>query len=244
MPSLYCCDPVTVLIKYNVDGMVIIFLRSIRMHRMKLVSSIVVVAGLALSSHIFAENAAGVDKTKGDPAKGQQLATQVCAGCHNADGNSDVPANPKLAGQHAEYITKQLENFKSQERPSAIMAAMVAPLSPEDMKNLGAYYAQQIPKPGAAKDKPLAEQGEKVYRGGNLETSMPACAACHSPNGVGIPPNYPRIAGQHSEYVLAQLRAFRTEERTKDPNNAMHMIASKMSEKEMRAVSEFVSGLR
>ena len=99
-------------------------------------------------------------------------------------------------------------------------------------------------KPGAAKDKALAEQGEKLYRGGNLETSVPACSSCHSPNGVGIPPNYPRIAGQHAEYILAQLRAFRTEERTKDPNNVMHMIASRMSEREMRAVSEFLYGLR
>jgi len=219
------------------------------MHRMKLVSSIMVLAGLALSSHILADNAPGVGKTKGDAAKGQQIATQACAGCHNADGNSVVPTNPNLAGQHAEYITKQLENFKSEdgkpaERPNPIMGAMVAPLSAEDMKNLGTYYAQQTPKPGAAKDKSLAEQGEKIYRGGNLETSVPACAGCHSPNGIGIPPNYPRVAGQHSEYVLAQLRAFRTEERTRDPNNVMHMIASRMSEKEMRAVSEFISGLR
>jgi cytochrome c553 len=229
--------------------MVIIFLRSIRMHRMKLVSSMVVLVGLTTSTPIFAENAAGIAKTKGDAAKGQQIATQVCAACHNADGNSLIPTNPALAGQHAEYITKQLENFKSQdgkpaERPSAVMGAMAAPLSEEDMKNLGAYYAQQTPKPSGAKDKALAEQGEKIYRGGNLETSVPACSACHSPNGVGISPNYPRVAGQHSEYVLAQLRAFRTEERTRDPNNVMHMIASRMSEKEMRAVSEFISGLR
>ncbi|SEL55470.1 c-type cytochrome [Nitrosovibrio tenuis] len=216
---------------------------------MKLVSSMIALAILALSNHIFAETAPGTGKTKGDPAKGQQIATQVCAGCHNPDGNSVIPTNPSLAGQHAEYITKQLENFKSQEgkppeRASPIMGAMVAPLSAEDMKNLGAYYAQQVPKPVGAKDKPLAEQGEKIYRGGNLETGVPACAGCHSPNGVGIPPSYPRIAGQHGEYVLAQLRAFRTEERTKDPNNVMHMIASRMSEREMRTVSEFIAGLR
>lgn len=219
------------------------------MRGMKWVSSMTVLAVLALSNQIFAETAPEAGKTKGDPAKGQQIATQVCAGCHNPDGNSAIPTNPSLAGQHAEYITKQLENFKSQEgkpaeRQSPIMGAMAAPLSAEDMKNLGAYYAQQTPKPGAAKDKSLAEQGEKIYRGGNLESSVPACAGCHSPNGVGIPPNYPRVAGQHSEYILAQLRAFRTEERTRDPNNVMHMIASRMSEREMRAVSEFISGLR
>src|SRR6185437_13708828 len=142
-----------------------------------------------------------------------------------------------------------LQNFKPKddkpaERESPVMGAMAAPLSLEDMKNLGAYYAMQTPKPGVAKDKSLAEQGEKIYRGGNLETSVPACASCHSPNGSGIPPNYPRLAGQHSEYVAAQLRAFRTDQRTKDANNEMHMIASRMSEREIQAVSEFISGLR
>ncbi|MDN5751774.1 MAG: cytochrome c4 [Nitrosospira sp.] len=219
------------------------------MQGMKLVSNIAALAALALSSQVFAETATEAGKARGDAAKGRQIATQACAACHNADGNSTIPANPILAGQHAEYIIKQLKDFKSQdgkpaERESPIMAAMVAPLSLDDMKNLAAYYAQQTPKPGVAKDKALAEQGEKIYRGGNLETGLPACAACHSPNGAGIPPNYPRLAGQHSEYVAAQLRAFRTDQRTKDVNNEMHMIASRMSEKEIQAVSEFISGLR
>ena len=219
------------------------------MQGIKFVSNIAMVAALALSNQLLAETAPEAGKTKGDAAKGQQIATQVCAACHNADGNSSIPANPSLAGQHAEYITKQLNDFKPKEgkpaeRESAIMSAMVAPLSQEDMKNLGAYYSRQTPKPGAAQDKALAEQGEKIYRGGNLETGLPACASCHSPNGVGIPPNYPRIAGQHSDYLAAQLRAFRTEERTRDPNNVMHMIASRMSEREIQAVSQFMSGLR
>jgi cytochrome c553 len=219
------------------------------MQGIKFVSNIAMVAALALSSQLLAETAPEAGKTKGDAAKGQQIATQVCAACHNADGNSSIPANPSLAGQHAEYITKQLNDFKPKEgkraeRESAIMSAMVAPLSQEDMQNLGVYYSIQTAKPGAAQDKALAEQGEKMYRGGNLETGVPACASCHSPNGVGIPPNYPRIAGQHSDYLAAQLRAFRTEERTRDPNNVMHMIASRMSEREIQAVSQFMSGLR
>jgi len=220
------------------------------MHGMKSVSKIaLLLAALALSSQISAETAAETAEAKGDAAKGQQIAAQVCAACHNPDGNSVIPTNPSLAGQHAEYITKQLQNFKPKddkpaERESPVMGAMAAPLSPEDMKNLGAYYAQQTPRPGGAKDKSLAEQGEKIYRGGNLETSVPACASCHSPNGSGIPPNYPRLAGQHSEYVAAQLRAFRTDQRTKDANNEMHMIASRMSEREIQVVSEFISGLR
>jgi len=184
----------------------------------------------------------------GDPNKGKEIASKVCAGCHNADGNSIIPSNPILAGQHPEYITKQLLNFKSQdnkpaERKSPVMAAMVAPLSAEDMKNIGAYYAQQKPTPGAAKDKELAEQGKKIYRGGNIESGLPACSGCHSPNGSGIPPHYPRLAGQHAVYTAAQLRAFRTEQRANDTNNVMREIVSRMSEKEMEAVAEFIRGL-
>ncbi len=220
------------------------------MQGMKLISKIVAFLALSLSSQIFAETTPPeTGKSRGDAAKGEQIATQVCAACHSADGNSIIPANPSLAGQHAEYITKQLHNFKSEDgkppaRESPIMGAMVAPLSEEDMKNLGAYYAQQTPKPGVAQDKSLAEKGEKMYRGGNLESGVPACAGCHSPNGAGIPPVYPRLSGQHAEYVLTQLRAFRTDQRTKDVSNEMHMIASRMSEREMEAVSEFISGLR
>jgi cytochrome c553 len=215
----------------------------------KLISNMMVLAALALSNQVFAETPPQTEKIKGDAAKGQQIATQACAACHNADGNSVISANPSLAGQHAEYITKQLNDFRSQDgkpaaRENAVMSAMVAPLTPEDMKNLGAYYAQQKPKPGAAKDKALTELGARVYRGGNLETSVPACAGCHSPNGSGLPPNYPRLAGQHRDYTLAQLRAFRTDQRSNDSNLVMHTITSRMSEREMQAVSEFMSGLR
>lgn len=223
------------------------------MQGMKTVSNLAMLIALALSNQVFAETlvkAKPPEKAyaKGNAEKGQQIASQVCAGCHSADGNSTIPANPVLAGQHAEYITKQLLNFKSQdnkpaERKSPVMAAMVVPLSAEDMKNIGAYYTLQKPNPSAAKDKVLAEQGEKIYRGGNIESGVPACASCHSPNGVGIPPNYPRLAGQHAEYTVAQLRAFRTEQRANDANSVMRGIVTRMSEKEMQAVAEFISGL-
>ena len=214
--------------------------------------SLAILAALALATAttpVFAETTANSAVSSGDAAKGQQIASQVCAGCHNADGNSVIPANPILAGQHAEYITRQLMNFKAQngkpaERNSPVMGGMVAALSPDDMKNLGAYYARQTPKPGAAKDKTLTEGGAKLYRGGNLDTGVPACAGCHSPNGAGIPPIYPRLAGQHADYTAAQLRAFRAEQRSNDANNVMRMIAARMSEKEMQAVAEFISGLR
>lgn len=214
--------------------------------------SVAILTTLALftaTAPVFAEATTKSPVTGGDAAKGQQIASQVCAGCHNADGNSAIPANPILAGQHAEYITRQLTNFKAQngkpaERNSPIMGGMVAALSPDDMKNLGAYYSSQAPKLGGAKDKALAQQGEKLYRGGNLDTGVPACAGCHSPNGAGIPPVYPRLAGQHADYVATQLRAFRAEQRTNDANNVMRMIAARMSDKEMQAVAEFISGLR
>ncbi len=224
------------------------------MHCMKVVSNLAMLIALALANQVFAETSAKTGSpenafAKGNAEKGQQIASQVCAGCHNADGNSTIPANPILAGQHAEYITKQLINYKARdnmpaERNSPVMAAMVAPLSPDDMKNLGAYYTSQNPKPGVAKDKKLAEQGEKIYRGGNIESGVPACAGCHSPNGVGIPPFYPRLAGQHAEYTVAQLRAFRTEQRANDVNSVMRGIVTRMSEKEIQAVAEFISGLR
>ena len=221
---------------------------------MKVVSNLAMLIALALANQVFAETSAKIGSpenafAKGNAEKGQQIASQVCAGCHNADGNSTIPANPILAGQHAEYITKQLINFKARdnmpaERNSPVMAAMVAPLSSDDMKNLGAYYTSQNPKPGVAKDKKLAEQGETIYRGGNIESGVPAGAGCHSPNGVGIPPFYPRLAGQHAEYTVAQLRAFRTEQRANDVNSVMRGIVTRMSEKEIQAVAEFISGLR
>ena len=255
-----------------------IFLEAPEMQGMKVVSNLVMLIALLLSNQILAEDSAGTDTptkntilpadfelmaeppsadskisldnsiVNGDPNKGKEIASKVCAGCHNADGNSIIPSNPILAGQHPEYITKQLLNFKSQdnkpaERKSPVMAAMVAPLSAEDMKNIGAYYAQQEPTPGAAKDKELAEQGEKIYRGGNIESGLPACSGCHSPNGSGIPPHYPRLAGQHAVYTVAQLRAFRTEQRANDTNSVMREIVSRMSEKEMAAVAEFINGL-
>ncbi len=210
----------------------------------KLTSGIAMLTALILSSPASAERL-GEIAIKDSINKGQQIAGQICAGCHNADGNSTIPTNPSLAGQHAEYLTKQLVSFKAQgdkpaERNNAIMTAMVSTLSLDDMKNVSAYYASQILKPGAAKDKTLAEQGKKIYRGGNIETGVPACSACHSPNGVGIPPLYPSLAGQHAEYTMAQIRAFRTEQRT---NDVMRMIVHRMSEKEIAAVSEFISGL-
>ena len=187
--------------------------------------------------------AAAANPAQGDPAKAQQIVTQVCAACHGADGNSPIPANPKLAGQYPEYLTKQLLSFKSGKRKSPVMSGIVATLTPEDMKNLGAYYGEQTPKLGAAKDRELVALGQKIYRGGNAATAVPACASCHTPDGAGIPSQFPRLAGQHAEYVLAQLKAFSSGERADDNSKMMRAIAVKLSDQEMHAVAEYISGL-
>ena len=192
----------------------------------------------------FAQGAA-----KPDAAKGQAIASQVCAACHAADGNSPVAANPKLAGQIYDYLQKQLGNFKPQagkkaERDNPVMAGMVAGLSEADIKAVAAFYASQKLKPAKATNKELAALGQKIYRAGNAASGMPACAGCHGPTGAGVPAQYPRIAGQFAEYVEAQLRAFRAGTRTNDPNGMMRGVAVRMNNREIRAVAEYVAGLR
>ena len=186
---------------------------------------------------------------KPDAAKGQGIASQVCAACHAADGNSPAAANPKLAGQFYEYLHRQLVNFKPQAgkkaaRENAVMAGMVANLSVADMQNVAAYYASQKLKPAAAKDKELAALGQKIYRGGNTATAVAACSGCHGPSGAGIPAQYPRISGQFAEYVEAQLKAFRSGTRSNDPNGMMRGVAARMTDREIQAVAEYVAGLR
>ncbi|HXU42836.1 MAG TPA: c-type cytochrome [Burkholderiales bacterium] len=181
--------------------------------------------------------------------KAQGIAAQVCAACHAADGNSIAPANPKIAGQFVEYLDKQLHDFKGQggkkaARESAIMAGMVANLSDADMKGLASYYASQKLKPAAAADKGLAALGQKVWRGGNAASGVPACAGCHGPAGAGLPGQYPRLAGQYAEYIATQLKAFKEGGRANDPNGAMRGVAGRLSEREIRAVSEYAAGLR
>ena len=186
---------------------------------------------------------------KGDAAKAQGIVNQVCAACHAADGNSQIAANPKLAGQIPEYLYKQLENFKAApgkkaERDNPVMAAMVASLSPEDMRNLAAYFAGQTAKPGASKSKDLVVLGQLIYRGGIAGQKIAACASCHGPNGAGIPAQYPRLSGQHAEYVEAQLKAFRSGARANDLNGSMRGVAGRLSDREISAVADYIAGLR
>jgi len=184
---------------------------------------------------------------KPDLARGQAIATQVCAACHAADGNSPGGAYPKLAGQHAEYLYKQLVDFKAQPgktpaRNNPIMAGMVAALNEQDMRNVSAYFASQTEKPGVARNKDTVPLGEKIYRGGIAEKGVPACASCHGPTGAGMPSQYPRLSGQWAEYTEAQLIAFRNE--TRGNNVPMHTIGGRLSDKEIKAVSDYVAGLR
>lgn len=188
--------------------------------------------------------------TSPDLAKAQQTATTVCAACHGADGNSAVPANPNLASQGADYITLQLEHFKSGLRVNPIMQSMAAPLSAADMTALGIYFSKQALKGAAATNIDLVKAGQKIWRGGDEATGVPACAACHSPDGAGVPKNYPRLGGQHAEYLLAQLKAFKdgargNDKAGKDVNgHVMFTIASRMTDAQMQAVAQYAAGLR
>lgn len=177
-----------------------------------------------------------------DPAKGAAISASVCAACHTNDGSRGVAANPIIQGQHPEYLVKQLTEFKAGKRDNAVMKAMAMPLSEADMKNVAAFYASKQPKPGFAKNKDLVAQGVKVYRGGVADRGVPACSGCHGPAGAGIPAQYPRLAGQHADYVEAQLTAFRGGARH---NNAvMSAVAAKLSDSEIKAVADYIAGLR
>ena len=174
----------------------------------------------------------------------KKIINNLCIACHAIDGNSSVPANPKLAGQHAAYITKQLKNFKMGLRENAVMAGMVANLTEEDMKNLGYYFSEQNILLSSAKKNGVGSIGENIFRAGIKNKGVAACASCHGPSGHGIPDKYPRLNAQHSEYTLAQLNSFRLELRKNDPDGVMRTIAQKLTEQEMRSVADYIQGLR
>jgi len=176
-----------------------------------------------------------------DPAKGAQLAVS-CGACHTQDGSRGAATYPILQGQHAEYLVKQLTEFKAGKRKNAIMNGMAAALSPEDMQNIAAFYEAKKAKPGFATDKATVSLGEQIYRGGIAERQVPACAGCHSPDGAGIPAQYPRIGGQHEAYLAAQLEAFGSGAR--DNSAQMMAIAGRLKDSEMKAVADYVQGLR
>ncbi|MCX7269398.1 MAG: c-type cytochrome [Betaproteobacteria bacterium] len=194
--------------------------------------------GFLLTVH--AEGAAPAP-AKADPAKGSTVFNGICVTCHGAEGNSAITINPKLAQQHPEYIAKQLAEFKSGKRANPVMMGFAAALSEEDMRNVGAYLASTKAKPGFAKDKDLAALGEKIYRGGIADRQIPACAGCHSPNGAGIPSQYPRLSGQHADYTTSQLTQFR--DGIRKNNLQMSQVAAKLNDREIKAVADYIAGL-
>lgn len=199
-------------------------------------------AGLmALVYASTASAAASAPLPKPDLERGKQIATAVCAACHGADGKSAASANPHLAGQHADYIAAQLAAFKSGARPSPIMQGMAAPLTPEDMRNVGAYFENQKPPLAFARDKALAIRGQQLWRSGIKSAGVPACAGCHGAAGHGIPAQYPRLAGQFPELSVGWLKAYATGDR---PHAVMGPVAAKLSENDMKAVAEYIAGLR
>ena len=202
-----------------------------------------------LMAACFSVIAAEEAKVKPDLAKAKKIAETVYVACHNVDGNSVIPANPILAGQGPDYLFKQLSEFKAADgkpavRNNPIMAGMAAPLSVEDMKSLALYFSQQKPKPAAATDVKLVAAGKTLWRKGDFERGIPACAGCHGAAGAGVPAQYPRLSGQHAEYTETQLKNFRSEERSNDPEKMMRTIADKLSDKQIKAVADYIAGLR
>lgn len=175
-----------------------------------------------------------------DLAKGK-ASFVTCAACHGANGNSAIAANPSLAQQHPEYLVKQLKEFKAGVRKNAIMNGMAAPLSEQDMRNIAYWVTTQKMMPGSATNKDTIALGEKIWRGGIANRGVPACAACHSPNGAGIPIRFPRLAGQHAAYVEQQLKDFRDGVRTND--KVMPEVVNGMNDAQIKAVADFVQGL-
>ena len=209
---------------------------------MKLLASLLTAAVLA--APVFSAFAAGDAPrvAKPDLVKGEASYTAVCAACHGADGNSAIAVNPTLAQQHPEYLVKQLQEFKSGKRNNAVMKGFATMLTDEDMKNIAYWVASKPAKAGFAKDKDLVTLGERIYRGGIADRNIAACAGCHSPNGAGIPVQYPRLSGQHADYTVAQLNTFRDGSRAN--SQQMTQVAAKLNDKEIKAVADYIAGLR
>jgi cytochrome c553 len=225
------------------------------MKRFSLLMAVAAMSLATLSAPVAAQTAA---KSKADPAKGKEIVASVCVACHSIDGNSEISANPKLAGQHAEYLFKQMKEFKAAEgatpvRVNAIMNGMIAAYDENQMRDIAAYLSSQKLKPEVAKNRDTVELGQRIYRAGDASKGLPACIGCHGPTGAGMPAQFPRIAGQFADYIDVQLRHFRTgaeateasdDARTNDPQKMMRMVAAKMSDKEIAAVADYIAGLR
>jgi cytochrome c553 len=218
---------------------------------MKLIASLLIAAALVAPALSHAAEPAA-PAAKADLAKGEATYNTICAACHGAEGNSGVPAYPKLAQQHPDYLVKQLQEFKSGKRANPIMMGMAAGLSDADMKNVAAWLGTKTSAANFAKEKDLVVLGERIYRGGVADRQIAACAGCHNPTGAGIPAQYPRLAGQHADYTMAQLTSFREHgnrgagQPSVGRGNSAQMsgVAAKLNDREIKAVADYVAGLR
>ena len=221
---------------------------------MKSLASLLVIACVAITSvsQVAAQEKPAIPAAvKAEPqkpaqpdlAKGEATFAGVCIACHGPDANSVIPVNPTLAQQHPEYLIKQLTEFKSGVRANPIMQGMASTLATDaDVKNVAYWLASKTAKPGTAKDKELAAMGERIFRGGVVDRQIPACAGCHSPNGAGIPAQYPRLKGQQTDYTTAQLTAFRDGVRKNSVQ--MSQVAAKLNDREIKALADYIAGLQ
>jgi cytochrome c553 len=198
-------------------------------------------ASVLMVGSVFASDAAP-KAAKPDLAKGEAIVAGVCAACHAPDGNSMIPMNPKLSQQHPEYLVKQLQEFKSGKRANPVMSGFASQLSDQDMRNVAYFLASKTAQPGFAKEKDTVAIGEKIYRGGIPDRQIAACAGCHSPNGAGMPAQYPRLSGQHADYTVSQLTQFRDGIRKNSVQ--MTQVAAKLNDREIKAVADYIAGLR
>jgi len=207
-------------------------------------------ATLAFGAGAHAANEAHASAPKADPAKGGSLyetgdnarGLPACVSCHGAGGNSTIVANPKLAGQVGTYLHKQLVDFTTPNRQQPVMTTYAKMLSEEEKTNIAAWLSTQQPKQGAARNKDSVELGRKIYRGGIADRGVAACASCHGATGSGIPAQFPRLAGQHQDYTYAQLQAFKSGARNNGP--MMATLSKRMSDEEMKAVADYIAGLK
>ncbi len=208
---------------------------------LKAISAAVLVAG-GVSGAVAATGAAP-GQPVGDPKAGEAKANTICIACHGPMGNSINPVWPKLAGQHPQYIFKQLTDFKAGRRENVLMSAQAALLSEQEVRDLAAYFSQQAQSGGVA-DPALAVLGERIFRGGNPESGVPACGGCHGPVGLGTGlAKFPRISGQQADYVKQTLGYFRAGTRANDTSAMMRGVAARMTDQEIAAVSQYVQGL-
>ena len=192
-------------------------------------------ATFLLATASFCGSALGADP--------KEIATTVCVTCHGEGGNSVTPIFPKLAGQNAKYLEKQLEEFLNGKRKSEVMQPFFASFTKSDIRGLAAYFAGQTQSTGTVEDKSVLEAGKKMYEDGNTETGVPGCGGCHEADGKGND-RYPRLAGQHQAYTQKEMADFKTGTRTNDKGRVMRVVTERMTEQEIKAVSEYIAGLQ